>query len=114
MATFRSIAWEYPSHDPKKFLLDLSASSGDPGRWFAAAKDAGSIDLALEFAATGRTDPRTLSRASRDLLKKHPEFCFRVSRLGIQRILESHGYELTGRDVIDAYRHVIAAADKLR
>ena len=40
--------------------------------------------------------------------------CFRVGRLGIQRILESHGYELAGRDVIDAYRLVIAAADKLR
>ena len=113
LATFRAIARKYPSHDPKKILLDLATSSGDPGRCFAAAKDAGFLDLAVEFAATGRTDPRTLSRASRDLIEKHPEFCFRVGRLAIQRILEGYGYELTGSDVIDAYDYFMAAADKL-
>jgi membrane-associated PAP2 superfamily phosphatase len=65
LATFRAIARKYPSHDPKKILLDLATSSGDPGRCFAAAKDAGFLDLAVEFAATGRTDPRTL-RIPRD------------------------------------------------
>ena len=77
LATFRAIVKKYPGHDPKKILLDLATSSGDPGRWFAAAKDAGFLDLALEFAKTGRTDPRTLSRASRDLLKKDARFSWR-------------------------------------
>ena len=63
LATFRAIARKYPGRDLKKILVKLAASSGDPGRWFAAAKDAGFLDLALEFANTGRTDPRTLSRA---------------------------------------------------
>ena len=76
----------------------------------AAAKDAGFLDLALEFANTGRTDPRTLSRASRDLLKKDARFSLEVGRLAIQRILEGYGYELTGMDVIDAYNHFMAAA----
>jgi hypothetical protein len=113
LATFRLIVRKYPGRDPKKILLDLATSSGEPGHWFAAAKDAGLLDLALEFAHTGRTDPRTLSRASRDLLKKDARFCLEVGRLAIQRIVEGYGYELTGMDVIDAYNHFMAAAQTL-
>ena len=50
LATFRAIVRKYPGHDPKKVLLDLATASDEPGRWFAAAKDAGFLDLALEFA----------------------------------------------------------------
>jgi hypothetical protein len=113
LATFRAIVKKYPDRDPKKILLDFAASSSDPGRWFAAAKDAGFLDLALEFANTGRTDPRTLSRASRDFLKKDARFCLEVGRIAIRRILEGDGYELTGMDVIDAYNHLMAAAQTL-
>ena len=113
LATFRAIAKKHPSHDPKKILLDLAMSSGDPGRWFAAAKEAGFLDLALEFATTGRTDPRTLSRALRDMLEQYAEFCLKVGRVAILRILEGYGYELTGSDVIDVYGRFMAAADKL-
>ena len=113
LATFRALCRKYPDRDAKKILLDLATSSGDPGRWFAAAKDAGFLDFALEFANTGRTDPRTLSRASRDLLKRDARFCLQVGRLAIQRILEGHAYELTGADVIDAFNHFMAAAQTL-
>jgi hypothetical protein len=113
LATFRAIIKKYPGRDRKKILLDLAVSSGDNGRWFAAAKNAGFLDLALEFANTGRTDPRTLSRAFRDLLKKDARFCMEVSRLAIQRILDGYGYELTGIDVIDSYHHFMAAAETL-
>jgi len=113
LATFSAIAKKYPGYDQKKILLDLATSSGEPGRWFAAAKDAGCLDLALEFAKTGRTDPRTLSRASRDLLKNDDRFSLEVGRLALQRMLEGYGYELTGMDVIDAYEHFMAAAQTL-
>ena len=113
LATFRAIVRKYPDSDHQKILRDLAASSGDPGRWFAAAKDAGFLDLALEFANQGRTDPRTLSRASRDLLKKDARFCLQVGRLAIQRMLEGYGYELTAGDAIDAYDRFMAAADRL-
>jgi hypothetical protein len=113
LATFRAIAKKYPGHDPKRILLDLATLSSEPGRWFAAAKDAGFLDLALEFAKTGRTDPRTLSRASRDLLKNDDRFSLEVGRLAIHRMLEGYGYELTGMDVIDAYEHFMAAAQTL-
>jgi hypothetical protein len=113
LATFRAIIRKYPGRDPKMILLDLAASSGDPGRWFAAAKDAGFLDLAVQFANEGRTDPRTLIRASRDLLQKDARFAIQVGRLSMRRILEGYGYELTGADVIDAYNHFMAAALRL-
>ncbi|MGH9663476.1 MAG: hypothetical protein ACRD9L_03515 [Bryobacteraceae bacterium] len=113
VATFRAIAGKYPGYSREKILLDLAESSGDPGRWFAAAKHAGFLDLALEFAKMGRTDPRTLSRASRDLVKKDARFCLRVGRLAIEGILQGYGYELTRADVLAAYNHLMAAAQTL-
>jgi hypothetical protein len=113
LATYRMVAKKYPARDPRRILLDLAESGGDPGHWFAAAKDAGFLDLALRFAQTGRTDPRTLSRASRDLLEKDARFCLLVGRIAIQRILEGYGYDLTGTDVVDAYGHFLTAAEKL-
>jgi len=58
-----------------------------------------------------RVAPR--GRASRDLLEKDPPFCMQVGRLAIQRIIEGYGYDLTPTDVIDAYQHFMAAAQKL-
>jgi hypothetical protein len=87
LATFRMIARKYPAHDPKQILLDLAESSRDPGRWFAAAKDAGVLDLALYFAQTGSTDPRTLSRASRDLCEKDAKFSLQAGHIAVQRML---------------------------
>jgi hypothetical protein len=113
LATFRMIAKKYPDRDPRQILLDLAASGGDAGLWFAAAKDAGFLDLALEFARAGRTDPRTLSRASRDLLGRDARFSLEAGRLAIRRILDGHGYDLTGLDVIGAFTHFMAAAQSL-
>ena len=113
LATFRAIARKYPDRDPKQILLDLAATSGDPGRWFAAAKNAGFFDLARKFATAGRTDPRTLSRAARDLIETDARFCVEVGRLAILRILEGYGYELTAADVTEAYNHLMAAAQRL-
>ncbi len=113
LATYRMIARKYPTRDPKQILLDLAKLGGDRGRWFAAAKDAGFLDLALYFAQTGSTDPRTLSRASRDLLEKDAKFSLQVGRMAIQQMLDGHGYDLTAIDVIDAYGHLVKASEKL-
>jgi len=113
VATYRAVAKKHSARDPRRILLDLAESSGDPGHWFAAAKDAGFLDLALKFAQTGKTDPRTLSRASRDLLEKDATFCLLVGRIAIQRILKGYGYDLTGIDVVDAYRNFLTAAERL-
>jgi hypothetical protein len=113
LATFRAIAKKYPHREPSGILLDLAESSGDTGRYFAAAKDAGFYDLALKFAGEGRTDPRTLSRASRDFAGKAPTFAMTVGRLALERLLQGHGYEITSLDVLDAYRNFVAAAEQL-
>lgn len=113
LATYRMIARKYPARDPMGILLDLAESSGEPGHWFAAAKGAGFLDLALQFAQTGQTDPRTLSRAARDFLEKDARFCLQVGRIAIQRMLEGYGHELTGVDVLDAHGRFMKAAEKL-
>jgi hypothetical protein len=113
LATFRAIRKKYPRRDQTEILRDLARSSGAPGKWFAAAKQAGLLDLALEFATEGRTDPRTLTRACRDFLAEDPEFSLRAGRLAMFHILEGHGYELTVADVLESYGHFMAAARKL-
>ena len=113
LATFRAIAKKYPHREPSSILLDLAESCGDTGRYFAAAKDAGFYDLALKFAGAGRTDPRTLSRASRDLAGEQPAFAMTVGRLALERLLHGYGYDVTSLDVLDAYRYFVTAADKL-
>lgn len=112
LATFRQIAKKYPEVDPQRILRDLAEATGDPGRWFAAAKDAGHLDLALRFATTGGTDPKTLSRASRDFLECDPVFALRIGRLAIARILAGDGYEITALDLAGAVDHFLAAAER--
>jgi hypothetical protein len=109
VATFRLIVKKYPQRDRKRILLDLAEASGDKGKWFAAAKSVGYLDLALEFAKSGNTDPRTLSRAARDLLDKDAVFSLRVGRLAVERILGGFGYEITYGDVIEACDRFLAA-----
>jgi tetratricopeptide (TPR) repeat protein len=113
LATFRQIAKKYPEVDPQRILTDLADASGDPGRWFAAAKDAGHLDLALRFATTGRTDPKTLSRASRDFLESDQVFALHIGRLAVDRILAGYGYEITALDLAGAVDHFLAAARHL-
>lgn len=113
LATFRAIAKKYPRLDPAVILTDLAASSGDPGRYFAAAKDSGSFDLALQFAESGRTDPSTLSRAARDFVEKQPAFAMKAGRLALRRLLEGYGFDVTSLDVAEAYQRYLAAATQL-
>jgi hypothetical protein len=113
LTTFQRITRKYPEIDPRSVLADLADRSGDPGRWFAAAKTDGYLDLALKFAEIGRTEPRTLSRASRDFLNSEPLFAFRVGRLAVERILASDGYEITALDLLGACDHFLAAASHL-
>jgi hypothetical protein len=113
LATFRQVKKKYPEIDPAEILADLADSGGDPGHWFAAAKDAGYLDLAFSLATAGRTDPRTLTRASKDFLKSEPAFALRVGRLAVQRILAGHGYDITTADLAAAVDHFLAAATYL-
>src|SRR3989442_3344395 len=50
LATFRAIAKKYPHKSADQILADLvKTTPGDEGKWFAAAKEAGLYDEALEI-----------------------------------------------------------------
>lgn len=111
LATFRSIAKKYPKTPPAQILRDLIASTpGAEGKWFAAAKDAGMFEMAIDLATNSPTDPRTLTRAARDYVEKQPEFALAAGLAALRWISRGHGYEITGGDVLDAYAAVMHAA----
>ena len=72
-ATYWRIVKKYPEREPRQIALDLIAAFGPPGKWFAAAKDAGFLDLALECARDVDADPSTLIRAARDFTEDAPD-----------------------------------------
>ena len=92
-------------------MRDLVASQpGQEGKWFAAAKDAGFFELAIELANRSPSDPRTLIRAARDYVMERPEFALAAGMTALRGIANGWGYDITGIDVLDAYAAVMAAA----
>lgn len=113
LATFRAIAKKYPSIPPEQILRDLIASTpGTEGKWFAAAKDAGLFDVAIELVTHSPTDPRTLARAAKDFAESQPVFAVAAGLASLRWISLGHGYDITGLDVLDAYSAVMQAASK--
>ncbi len=113
LATFRAISKKYPNKQPAEILRDLIASMpGAEGKWFAAAKDAGLFDVAIELATRSPTDPRTLTRAARNYAEKQPDFALAAGLAAMHWISRGHGYEITGGDVLDAHAAVMHAASK--
>lgn len=111
LATFRAIARKYPHKQPDDILRDLvSSTPGAEGKWFAAAKDAGLFDVAIELATHSPTDPRTLTRAARDYAEKQPAFALAAGLAALRWISLGYGYEVTGADVLDAYSALTQAA----
>jgi len=112
LATFRAIAKKYPHKQPEEILRDLVASTpGAEGKWFAAAKDAGLFNAAIELGTRSPTDPRTLTRAARDYAEKQPAFALAAGLTALRWISLGHGYEITGADALDAYSAVTQAAE---
>jgi len=113
LATFRAVAAKYPHKDVREILADLVVTTpGDEGKWFAAAKDAGLYDEALALASKSPSDPRTLTRAARDLGEQHPAFAIGAGLLALKWLIRGYGYEITGADVLAAYACTIAAAER--
>lgn len=111
LATFRAIARKYPNKQPETILRDLIASTpGAEGKWFAAAKDAGLFELAIELVVHNPADPRTLTRAARDYAQKKPDFALAAGFAALHWISRGYGYEITGGDVLDAYKPIVEAA----
>lgn len=112
LATFRAISKKYPHKQPSEILTDLAADTpGEEGKWFAAAKDARLYDLALDLARRSPCDPRTLARAARDFAERLPAFGVEAGVLSLHWIVEGHGYEVTGREVLDVFSDIMRAAE---
>ena len=113
LATFRAVAKKYPHKKPGEVLADLvKTTPGSEGKWFAAAKEAGLYDEALELALRTPCDPKTLTRAARDVAAERPSFAVQAGLLALEWLLQGYGYEITGADVWAAYDSTIKAAEK--
>lgn len=113
LATFRAVARRYPHKPAGQILADLvETTPGDEGKWFAAAKEAGLYDDALALARRSPCDPKTLTRAARDLADRHPAFAVGAGLLALHWLVQGYGYEITGADVWTAYASTMKAAAK--
>ena len=112
LATFRAIAARYPAKEPREILADLVCESpGQEGKWFAAAKDAGLFDEALELAGRGGADPRTLGRAARDFAAKRPEFAVHAGLLSLDGFIHQGAEDVEPGEVRAACEHTLHAAE---
>ena len=112
LATFRAIVGKYPGKNPREILNDLATNSpGEAGKWFAAAKSAGLYLEALELANRSPCDPKTLTRAARDLAETEPLFAIEAGMTALKWLVAGYGYEVTGADVMSAYSHTMKAAE---
>ena len=111
LATFRGLVKKYPHKPPEDILSDLVASEpGSEGKWFAAAKDEGLFDMAIEIVNKSPADPRTLIRACRDYVEKQPHFAMSAGMAALYWMARGYGYKITDGDVLDAYSALINAA----
>ena len=93
LATFRAVSKKYPHKAVGEVLADLvKTTPGDEGKWFAAAKDAGPYDEALDLASRTPCDPKTLTCAARGYAEKQPARTERFHQgIGGQRIRKHVG-----------------------
>jgi hypothetical protein len=113
LAAYRAIRKRYPERDPRQVLSDLIAQTGAKGKWFAAAREAGAWDLALECAAAVTAEPATLARAARDLAREKPDLAARLALYALEHFLQGRGYRAKTDDVVMAHAALLDAAAAL-
>jgi len=113
LSMWRSLFKRYPDRDPRGILEDLMDLYDAKGKWFATAKTAGFLDIALECAADTAVEPATLIRAARDFVTKDPTFAANVALQAIAHLLAGRGYEVIPSDLDVAASHLLAATVKL-
>lgn len=114
LATFRNVTKKYPHKSASEILNDLVASTpGEEGKWFAAAKSAGLYDEAIALANKTPCDPRTLTRAAKDMCVTQPAFAVEAGMAALRWLVEGYGYDITAMDVREAYNYTIRSAENL-
>jgi len=94
-------------------LEDLIAAHGAKGKWFAAAKTARFLDIALDCAVHHDAAPATLIRAARNLKLKEPDFAALVALCAVQHLVQGRGYEPSPLDLDQAVEHLMVAARRI-
>ena len=113
LATFRAVAKKYPERTAREILEDLVESTpGEEGKWFAAANDARLYDEAVALASRSPCDPKTLTRAARDLADAQQDFAVEIGLPALHWLVQGYGYEITGADVWTAYSSTLRAAER--
>jgi hypothetical protein len=111
LATFRAVVKKYPDKPAADILRDLVASQpGSECKWFAAAKDAGLFELAIELVSQSPTDPRTLMRTARDYAEERPDFAISAGLTVLYWMSRGYGYQITTTDVLETYFALLQAA----
>ena len=114
LASFRAISKKYPYKKPAIILQDLVDSTpGEEGKWFAAAKSVGLLKEAIELVNHAPCDPKTLTRAARNMAEKEPWFAIEAGLAALNWLAEGYGYEITSIDVLAAYDYTIKAAQNV-
>jgi len=113
LAIFRQTIKRYPDRDRRQVLLDLIEVRGERGKWFAAAKDAGLLDIALLCARDFTAEPATLVRATRDFAAKAPTFAIEIGMIALAHLLNGGGYDPEVSLVREAYGHILDAASRV-
>ncbi len=111
ISTFKTIAERYPGKDRRRILLDLIAAHGGRGKWFAAAKDSGFLDIAIECA--DEAEPTTLARAARDFAADNPQFAMSIALTALYGLVIGRGYDPTVADLAMAFDALMVAAENL-
>jgi len=113
LAVYRETVKRYPERDRRQMLLDLIETRGDRGKWFAAAKDAGFLEVALACAREFAAEPATLVRAARDFAAKEPKFAAEIGVVALVRLLSGSGYDPEVALVQEALGHLFDAASRI-
>lgn len=112
LAMWRDLVKRYPDRDPREILESLIALHGRKGKWFAAAKTAGYLDIALDCASDNEAAPATLIRAARDFADENPVFAAQVALRAIAHLLAGRGFDASPVDIDKAVSHLIVASQK--
>lgn len=113
LAMWRDLVKRYPDLDARRILEDLIETQGSKGKWFAAAKTAKYLDIALDCAAQPDAAPATLIRAARDFVIKEPTFAAQVGLHAIGHLLAGRGYDPSPLDIDEAVTHGMAASARI-
>lgn len=113
LAMWRDLVKRYPDLDARRILEDLIETQGSKGKWFAAAKTATYLDIALDCATQPDAAPATLIRAARDFVIKEPTFAAQVGLHAIGHLLAGRGYDPSPLDIDEAVTHVMAASARI-